>query len=423
MSINVIDLVKSYLPHDFISQTAAVYGESEEGMRKMADAGIPAILGGLLAKAETADGANTVHKLATEAAGGGILDQLGTLLTSGSGNSNNPVVTNIVTVLSRFFGERWGAMASMIASYAGVKQSSSSGLLSLLAPIVLAAIGRKVKEENLSASGLAGWLLGQKGTIAAAAPQGFNLAGALGLSSLGSLGLGAANMSSGVNKPSDSHSAAQETKSSNKWLLPLLVLLAFGVLLWYFMNNKKTADADITADTSLVSEPATTTTTTTTTTRTLNELALPDGTKLQAYPGGIEDQLIQFIQSDEYKNATDEQLKERWFNFDDLNFEFGTTTLTTASQRQLNNITAILKAFPDVKIKIGGYTDKKGDDAANKKLSDERAKAVQKALTEAGVRSQVPEAEGYGEEFATVDEHASDEERVTDRRTAVRLIK
>jgi outer membrane protein OmpA-like peptidoglycan-associated protein len=155
----------------------------------------------------------------------------------------------------------------------------------------------------------------------------------------------------------------------------------------------------------------------------LTEVVLPNGTKLQAFPGGIEDQLIKFIQSDEYKNGTEASLKEKWFSFDDLNFIFGKTELTPESKRQLDNITAILKAFPDVKVKIGGYTDKKGDDAANKKLSDARAKAVQAALGKAGVGSQVPSAEGYGEEFAKVPETGTDEERKVDRKTAVRLIK
>lgn len=157
--------------------------------------------------------------------------------------------------------------------------------------------------------------------------------------------------------------------------------------------------------------------------RKLTEIVLPNGTKLQVYPGGIEDQLVSFIQSDEYKNGTEETLKNKWFNFDDLNFIFGKTELDAKSKRQLDNITAILKAFPEVKIKIGGYTDKKGDDAANKKLSDNRAKAVKAALEKEGVGAQVPEAEGYGEERATVAETASDDERAVDRKTAVRLIK
>lgn len=165
------------------------------------------------------------------------------------------------------------------------------------------------------------------------------------------------------------------------------------------------------------------TTTAAETPRTLTEVSLPSGEKLQAYPGGIEDQLIKFIQSDAYKTGTNDTLKDKWYNFDDLNFVFGKTELVPESKRQLDNITAILKAFPDVKIKIGGYTDKKGDDAANKKLSDERAKAVKAALEKAGVGAQVPEAEGYGEEFAKVPETGTDKERETDRRTAVRLLK
>ena len=155
----------------------------------------------------------------------------------------------------------------------------------------------------------------------------------------------------------------------------------------------------------------------------LTEVSLPNGTILQAYPGGIEDQLVKFIGSADYKNAGDDQLKDKWFNFDDLNFVFGKTDLTPESKRQLDNIAAILRAFPDAKIKIGGYTDKKGDDAANLRLSDGRAKAVQAALQKAGVGAQVPQAEGYGEQFATVDENASDEQRLADRKTAVRLIK
>jgi uncharacterized protein YidB (DUF937 family)/outer membrane protein OmpA-like peptidoglycan-associated protein len=157
--------------------------------------------------------------------------------------------------------------------------------------------------------------------------------------------------------------------------------------------------------------------------RKLTEVSLPDGTKLEAYPNGIEDQLIKFIQSAEYKNGTAETLKDKWFSFDDLNFKFGTTELVPESKRQLDNIVAILKTFPDVKIKIGGYTDKKGDDAANKKLSDSRAKAVKAALDKAGVGAQVPEAEGYGEEFAKVPETADDKEREADRKTSVRLLK
>ena len=215
-----------------------------------------------------------------------------------------------------------------------------------------------------------------------------------------------------------------------KWLIPLLLLIGVIALGWMFLGRGTTPATNSNANTSRSNTNTTNTASTVNANantgdavRKLSEVALPDGTKLQAYPGGIEDQLVKFIQSDEFKNATPELLKEKWFNFDDLNFKFGTTELAPESKRQLDNVTAILKAFPAVKIKIGGYTDKKGDDAGNLKLSDTRAKAVQAALQKEGVGAQVPEAEGYGEKMATVDENASDDARKVDRKTSIRLIK
>lgn len=148
-------------------------------------------------------------------------------------------------------------------------------------------------------------------------------------------------------------------------------------------------------------------------------VTLPDGTTLNAYKGGIEDQVVSFLNSGDYENLSEDQLKDRWFNFDNLNFEFGTTQLTAESQVQLDNLKAILAAYPNAKIKIGAYTDKKGDDEVNKNLSEDRAEAVKTALAS----DQVVDAEGYGEEFAVVPETATDQEREADRKTAIRFEK
>ena len=88
-----------------------------------------------------------------------------------------------------------------------------------------------------------------------------------------------------------------------------------------------------------------------------------------------------------------------------------------------SNLAEILKAYPSLKIKVGGYTDKKGDDAANMKLSQSRADAVFTALKGKGTNAvQLVSAEGYGETLAVVAEDASDEARRADRRTAVRIV-
>lgn len=150
-----------------------------------------------------------------------------------------------------------------------------------------------------------------------------------------------------------------------------------------------------------------------------------NGAKLQAFQGGLEQQLVDFLSSGEYTKATDDEaLKEKWYNFDNVNFKIGSSSeLETGSEVQLANLVAILKAYPDVKIKIGGYTDKTGNEENNKKISQNRANFIKNELSKAGVGNQVVSAEGYGSEFAKVSADASDEERAIDRKMAVRFTK
>ena len=89
---------------------------------------------------------------------------------------------------------------------------------------------------------------------------------------------------------------------------------------------------------------------------------------------------------------------------------------------QVHNIAAILKVYPKVKIKIGGYTDKTGDEKLNMQLSQTRADAVVNALKKAGVNpAQLVGAEGYGSQFAKAAANAPDEEKQKDRRISVNV--
>ena len=111
------------------------------------------------------------------------------------------------------------------------------------------------------------------------------------------------------------------------------------------------------------------------------------------------------------------------FSHSDLNFEHNTANVLPESQKQLDNIAQILTAYPEVKVKIGGYTDKTGDEAVNTKISQERADFIKSQLTSMGVGAQVLGAEGYGSKFAKVAATASDAERASDRKMAVRFSK
>lgn len=140
---------------------------------------------------------------------------------------------------------------------------------------------------------------------------------------------------------------------------------------------------------------------------------------------GMESQMITFLKEDGYKNAaSDDVLKDTWYNFDNVNFKMNSATvLEPGSEGQIENIAKILKAYPEVKIKVGGYTDNVGNPAVNKDISQKRADFIKAELGKLGVANQVTDAEGYGSEFATVPAEASNDERAVDRKMAVRFVK
>jgi K(+)-stimulated pyrophosphate-energized sodium pump len=144
--------------------------------------------------------------------------------------------------------------------------------------------------------------------------------------------------------------------------------------------------------------------------------SLSSGVTLNFLEGGIEDQVIKFIESDV------EAGKDNWFNFKALNFNSGSNAIDSTSMNEVKNIAEILKAFPTVNIKVGGYTDNEGNDAANLKLSSERAAAVKAALVATGIDASRLESEGYGEQHA-VASNDTEEGRSQNRRIAVSVRK
>lgn len=422
MSINIVDLVKNYVSQDLVSKASSFLGESEGGVSKAVSGLVPSLLGGFLSKTERSEAdAQEVLDAAKDANNTGLLGNLGSLF------GNADILSRGTGFFSNLFGGKSNTIIDTIANFAGIKTSSSSSLISMLTPLILGLLGKHASDNNLNANGFSSFMRNQKSNIQSALPSGLgSITSLLGLSGLGSAARETVDDVKETTTSTYNYVEDKAEKSGGmKWLLPLLLLAALALLLWWLMGKgcNKTETDMVTDDTTTTVEvtPATPDTTATMGARTLTKVALPSGTEIEAYPGGVEDQLVQYLKSGDYKTATEDQLKSKWFNFDDLNFEFGTTTLTPASQRQVTNIVSILKEFPEAKVKLGAYTDKKGDDAANLKLSQDRANAVKAALS--AVAGQVAGAEGYGEKFATVDENASDAEREADRKTAIRLAK
>lgn len=86
-----------------------------------------------------------------------------------------------------------------------------------------------------------------------------------------------------------------------------------------------------------------------------------------------------------------------------ISFAPGSTKLLAKSNTALNNAVVILKANPDLKIDINGYTDNKGNADKNRELSEARANAVSDYLVKKGIDAGRLSATGYGDENPLAD--------------------
>lgn len=410
MAFDLLDTLKSLFNNEFSGKAATQLGESESSIQKALGAIIPAVLTGLLHKAGTTSDTGSLAGLVKEAAGSNFSNVSGGL----AGN----LLSKGADILRSLFGNKTGQVSSTIASYAGIKETSANTLLQTAAPAALGVVGQQAGGENLSVSSLLAFLNGHKDRILHAVPAGLGLTELLGIGNLGDISRKLSGIAGNITDGIRGTVNTGELKARSRWIWMLILLVAILLLLWYWLRgcntggNMNTMDSVTTGqmEDSAVGQvmeevPA----------RESIEVTLPDGKVLDAYKGGIEDQLVNFLKDPNTKGG-----KDQWFDFDNLNFKTGSAELTEESQSQVQNLVAILHAFPKTKVKIGGYTDRVGDSVANMKLSQERAESVLRALQAGNVRPvQLMGAEGYGSMFAKAPADAPNEERKLDRRISV----
>ena len=99
-------------------------------------------------------------------------------------------------------------------------------------------------------------------------------------------------------------------------------------------------------------------------------------------------------------------------------FDTGKSTIKSASAGVLNDITAILKEYPEANFSIGGHTDSTGREAFNQTLSESRAKAVHDYLVANGINDDRLSSKGYGETMP-IDSNKTRDGRRANRRVEV----
>jgi outer membrane protein OmpA-like peptidoglycan-associated protein len=96
-------------------------------------------------------------------------------------------------------------------------------------------------------------------------------------------------------------------------------------------------------------------------------------------------------------------------------FDFNKATLKPESFPELGKVVKLMVKYPSLKIEISGHTDSVGTDAANMKLSQDRAASVVKYLMDKGVSKSRLNAKGYGKS-RPIESNATEEGRAMNRR-------
>jgi outer membrane protein OmpA-like peptidoglycan-associated protein len=292
-------------------------------------------------------------------------------------------------------------ITNAISRYAGVRASSASSLLSLGGPLVIGYLGRLMRSDNLDATRLAQRLQAERGTLAAALPAGFNA-----FLPSASHPTETRQVYNDVVVRDVPEAVRREKPRSGSLLWPLALLaLAIAGLFWW-NNRTRTTTTQVVNTASRAADAVGSTV------RTLPK-ELPGGVKLTVPGGGMEDRLISYL-------SAPAQSGTRSFDFDRLEFETGSTALTSQSRAQIADVARILNAYPNARVQIAGYTDNTGNEADNLALSRGRAEAVMSALRDHGAPAANITAEGFGSQNPIAD-NSTESGRARNRRVTLSI--
>jgi len=102
-----------------------------------------------------------------------------------------------------------------------------------------------------------------------------------------------------------------------------------------------------------------------------------------------------------------------------IQFRTGQTAVRDNDRARLAKLGALVADLKDVRVRVSGFADSRGDDALNLSLSQERAEMVARELEKAGVPKERMVVEGMGERFASTE--AGTDDQAFERCVEIRL--
>jgi OmpA-OmpF porin, OOP family len=378
-------------------EIARTLGESEPAVSRGFELATAAIFDGLNRLTGQPDAMRQVIDMASK----GPADIGSAVIAGQLASPTSPLISSGKKFLTAVLGRGQDATLNAVSRESHLRAASAATVLAVAGQSVLSFIGGRVRSEGMTATSLAAFLQTEGARMRESMPAGFYEAPA-------TPPIKETVTTRRIEVDPVIAQTVTKERSLWLWLLPLLLLL-FGLLLWFLFRSRPAPVAETPApvETAAPAVPAVSS---------LGNFVprqLADGTTLNIPERGVEGRLLAFIQDPASKPD-----KTTWFDFDRLLFSTGSATLQPQSLEQLNNIAAILKAYPSTHLTIGGYTDNTGDAASNLKLSQGRADNVTAELVKLGVAKDRLVAKGYGEEHPVAD-NSTEAGRAQNRRISM----
>ena len=416
MSENIIQVLKDAFTDKAIDAISHNLGEDASKTKTGLTAMIPTVLGGVLGRSANETSAPVWWNTVADLFGGDEDDDLKLSLIGDS-----RMVDAGKGLLGSLFGNNLDQILGALAGSTGLNKAKAEGLLTIVAPMVIGYLSRWAKRKGMSFGSLMGNLIENKSAILSALPSGIG-AGLPGL----------------TDKPKEVFNDDAGKVADTKTVKPkfnftwLLLLLGVLILLWLLFGRgcNRTRDAVKDTTTDVVNDIDQAASDAMASMKgALNDAGdwvsdlgasikkkLADGFEMEIGVNAVENKLLNFIEDTALPVD-----KATWFSLDRVYFESGSAVLKAGSKDQLDRIAAILKAYPAVNLKIGGYTDNTGSDVVNNALSSERAEAAKAELISRGIDASRLEAEGYGSQHPMCPANDTPKCKAMNRRIDVRV--
>lgn len=142
-------LVNNLIKGNVATKIGEAIGTDQSTVEQVVEAGLPVILGQLGNNASTTEGAAQLDQaVQSDHTGGSLLESLGSLFSGGDTNSEGG------KILDHVLGDNKSTASQEVSKQTGVDVATVAKILTFLAPLVMAYLGKKKTTDNLDASGL-----------------------------------------------------------------------------------------------------------------------------------------------------------------------------------------------------------------------------------------------------------------------------